>query len=324
MSAPITRQHWLFGGAVVVIAGVVGWAGGRLGGSQVGPGASQPMQEATVAAADPAPAGARPATPSRHLPALPARGSLAPARSQADLVAEPDSDARERALVSLVRSGAKADRIEALTALHAEYPERAVEVAHDVIAERVPEVADHAARVLHVAKKFGPEDVAAMQSMVADTSLSDDDRTGANAAVMAMLRAQGGPELESWARKSLTSDVAWVRGSTVAAVATLPTLEAVPLLAEALDDPDPAVAAGALNALTGMHGGDAKLGTDPAAWKQWAVEREAARVKAEQDAVALRDAKPAVIPGSGEAPAPPEPPSFEPTVESAPPTRAEE
>jgi hypothetical protein len=89
--------------------------------------------------------------------------------------------------------------------------------------------------------------------------------------------------------KALESDATYVRGGTVAAVVPLPTEQAVPLLAKALSDPDERVAAGALNGLVHMHGGDPKLGKDPAAWARWLEERAALRERAAAEELAMRN-----------------------------------
>lgn len=304
-----------------------GWLGARLGAPAspaappVSPAAAARPAEPTAAEASAprpttavtAPAAARPARP---LPPLAPRARPTqwdqppPAPVLSGGEAADDKVRRARALLASADAN---ERIDGLHILYAADPDQGMAEAHARLGDRDVALAGPAARVLALGSNLAADDVAAMEEMLADGSQTAEARTAVAGSLLGALRSTDSPALEGAFGKAIGSDVPWVRGAAVANVASLPSERAIPLLAQALGDPDEAVAKGAMSALVGLHGGDAKLGNDPGAWKRWWADRQAARAKTEAEAVALRDAQPAVIPGSGEPPEPPAPAAIDET-----------
>lgn len=273
-----------------------GWLGARIGGP--GDAARSPAPDtgaATERAAAERPS-ARPPSVMTGLPTARAVTRRVVTRevpvfaSHEELLDGADSpDARVTRARALLRSADAADRTEGLNLLYSLDPAQAVDQARTLLHDKDADLAIPAARVLTMEKQIGAEDYEALGSMMADGGLEPEARTGATGALMSALRITESEDIGRWYDTALQSDVAWVRGSAVANVAALPTEQAVPLLAKALGDADPQVANGAMMALTHGHGGDEKLGKDPAAWAGWLADRKAAVEKKAADDYAMRN-----------------------------------
>lgn len=288
-TAQIVRTSLLLLGALGA-----GWLGSRLGGGGTTPAPSvqgetaAPTEQGKPRDIGPSVAPVGLATGRRTV--VTREVSVAP--SQAELLEGTRSpEERVRRARALLRSLDSLDRTEGLNLLHEEDPAQAIDVARALLHDRDVDLASPAARVLAMNKVMGAEDYEALGSIMRDGSLSPEARTAATGALMSSQRMADSSDIGRWFDAALESDVGWVRGSAVANVAQLPTEQAVPLLAKALKDADPQVAKGALMALVHGHGGEESLGTDPAAWQAWLVERKAAAEKKAADDYAMQNPK---------------------------------
>ena len=275
-------RHWFaLLAAAAIVGGTAGYFGSRMGRVTPEPAMERPEQ-ATPAARE-APRSTPPAPVVRSRAALRTPTASPPAPTPGRVAALPSAQAainalpperRLEAAEELVRSSDPNERREGFNAVLDLDSERGVALAREMVEAGDPDLAPFGVRALIRGPGAEGVDLSAIESLVKDDDNPDDLRAGMNAAVMAALIQSKSPDLATYAKEALSSNASVVRGSVVANVAMLPTAQAFPILIEALDDPAPQVAAGALRALVDFHGGNEKLGKDKAAWENWYEERE--------------------------------------------------